>query len=41
MYALDNGNRAEILDGYEKDFRKLSTEIREEIVLARKFNNLY
>lgn len=40
MYALEGGGQAEIMDDYEKDLRKLRTEIREEIIVARRLNDL-
>ena len=38
-YALEGGGQAEIMNNYEEDLRKLRTEIREEIIIARRQYN--
>ena len=38
-YALEGGGQAEMMNNYEEDFRKLRTEIREEIIVARRQYN--
>ena len=40
LYALEGGGQAEIMNDYERDLRKLRTEIREEIIIARRLNDL-
>ena len=40
MYALDGGDQAAVIDGYEKNLKRLLTEVREEILTARRANGL-